>query len=101
MLLSIPGDIEREQAAEIEEAIWEQLHFASHLRSERLGEFTIGNDLQRSESLALVQLLILYHLVTAKAAIATGSAGTRANGAEVAPEPTDSERLAQAATPAD
>ena len=40
---------------------------------------------KRSESLALVQLLILYHLVTAKAAIATGSAGTRANGAEALP----------------
>jgi phosphoribulokinase len=101
VLLSIPGDIEREQAAKIEEAIWEKLHFASHLRSERLGQFTINNDLKRSESLALVQLIILYHLVTAKAVIATGSAGTRANGGEVAPEPTDSERLAQAATPAD
>ena len=64
----IAGDIEREQAADIEEAIWEKLHFASHLRSERLGEFTIGIDLHRSESLALVQLLIMYHLVTAKAA---------------------------------
>ena len=41
------------------------MHFASHLRSERLGEFTIGTQLYRSESLALVQLLVLYHLVTA------------------------------------
>jgi phosphoribulokinase len=77
--VSIAGGIEREQAAEIEEAIWEKLHFASHLRSERLGEFTVGNDLQRSESLALVQLLILYHLVTAKAAIALGGVGLRAD----------------------
>ena len=64
--------------AEIEEAIWEKLHFASHLRSERLGQFVVGNDLQRSASLALVQLLILYHLVTAKAAIALGGLGPRA-----------------------
>ena len=56
----------RELAAEIEETIWERLHFASHLRTERLGEFTIGTELHRSESLALVQLLILYHLVTAR-----------------------------------
>ena len=41
------------------------MHFASHLRSERLGEFTVGTALHRSESLALVQLLVLYHLVTA------------------------------------
>ena len=43
-------------------------------RSERLGEFTTGTDLQRSDSLALVQLLVLYHLVTARAKIAVGGA---------------------------
>jgi phosphoribulokinase len=75
--LRIPGDIEPDRAAEIEEAIWERLHFATHLRSQRLGEFTIGIDLHRSESLALVQLLILYHVATARAAIALGGEGTR------------------------
>ena len=68
----IPGDIEAERAAEIEEAIWDRLHFATHLRSQRLGEYTIGMDLHRSESLALGQLLILYHLVTGRAAVALG-----------------------------
>ena len=48
------------------------MHFASHLRTERLGEFTIGEEVHRSESLAIVQVLILYHLVTAKAAVAVG-----------------------------
>ena len=75
--LRIPGDIEREQAEELEEAIWDRLHFATHLRSQRLGEFTVGTELHRSESLALIQLLILYHVVTARAAIAVGGAGTR------------------------
>jgi phosphoribulokinase len=84
LLVTILGDIEREQAAEIEEAIWEKLHFASHLRSERLGQFMVGNDLQRSASLALVQLLILYHLVTAKAAIALGGVGPRADAEDAA-----------------
>ena len=65
--LRIPGDIDPAAAAEVEEAIWDRMHFASHLRSERLGEFTLGTELHRSDSLALVQLLILYHLVTAKA----------------------------------
>jgi len=88
LLVSISGDIEHEQAAEIEEAIWEKLHFASHLRSERLGQFIVGNDLQRSASLALVQLLILYHLVTAKAAIALGGAGPRAEVEEAADKET-------------
>ena len=75
----IPGDLDPERAAEIEQAIWQAMHFASHLRSQRLGEFTIGTDLHRSETLALVQLLILYHLVTAKASVALGGQGTRAD----------------------
>jgi hypothetical protein len=57
---------------EIEEAIWDWLHFATHLRSQRLGGYTIGMDLHRSESLALVQPLIVYHLVTGRAAGALG-----------------------------
>jgi phosphoribulokinase len=81
--VNIAGDIEPAQAAELEEAIWDRLHFASHLRSERLGEITIGDDIQRSESLAIVQLLILYHVVSAKAAVALGGAGPRAEAATV------------------
>jgi phosphoribulokinase len=75
--LRIPGRIDPDHAAAIEEAIWERMHFATHLRARRLGEFTIGTDLHRSEALALVQLLILYHLVTARAAVALGGAGAR------------------------
>ena len=77
-LVVIPGKIDPEQAAEIEEAIWERMHFASHLRAARLGEFTVGTQLCRSESLALVQLLVLYHLATATAKIALGGSGARA-----------------------
>jgi phosphoribulokinase len=80
-LLLIPGNMDPFHAAAIEEAIWARMHFATHLRARRLGEFTIGTELHRSESLALVQLLILYHLVTARATIALGGEGTRgANG---------------------
>jgi phosphoribulokinase len=81
--LRIPGDLERERAAELEEAIWDRMHFATHLRSQRLGEFTVGTELHRSESLAIVQLLILYHVVTARAAIALGGTGTRADGRDI------------------
>jgi phosphoribulokinase len=77
-ILRIPGRMDPGHAAAIEEAIWERMHFATHLRSRRLGEFTIGTELYRSESLALVQLLILYHLVTARARVALGNDGTRA-----------------------
>jgi phosphoribulokinase len=84
--IGVPGQMDRDVAAEIEEAIWEKLHFATHLRSDRLGEYTIGTDLHRSESLALVQLLILYHLVTAKAAIALGGVGPRADAGDAGKE---------------
>jgi phosphoribulokinase len=76
--LFIPGKFDRDLAERIETMIWEQLHFASHLKTDRLGEFTIGTDLHRSESLALIQLLILYHLFTATASVALGGEGTRA-----------------------
>jgi len=77
-LLRIPGDLDPVHAVELEEAVWERMSFASHLRIRRLGEFTVGTDLLRSDSLALVQLLILYHVVTARAALAIGGSSPRA-----------------------
>jgi phosphoribulokinase len=77
-LLRIPGDLDAGHAAELEEAIWERMSFANHLRIRRLGEFTVGTDLHRSDSLALVQLLILYHAVSARAAQASGGSPPRA-----------------------
>ena len=82
-ILRIPGRIDPGHAEAIEEAIWERMHFATHLRARRLGEFTVGTDLHRSESLALVQLVILYHLVTARARVALGHDGTRSPVAAV------------------
>src|SRR6202008_2126143 len=78
-LLRIPGDLDPGHAAELEEAVWERMSFASHLRIRRLGEFTVGTDLHRSEPLALVQLLILYHVVTARAALSIGGSPPRAD----------------------
>jgi phosphoribulokinase len=83
--LRIPGNLAPARGAEIEEAIWENLHFASHLRTERLGEFTIGTELHRSDSLALVQLLILYHVLTARHLVSLGAGSARdfdSNGVE-------------------
>ncbi len=68
--LWIPGDIDPERAEEIEAMVWDRMHCATHLRTERLGEFTVGTDLRHSNSLAIVQVLILDHLVTPKAAVA-------------------------------
>lgn len=77
--LWVPGMIPSERSAAIEEAVWDRMHFASHLRTERLGEFTVGTELHRSEALAITQLLVLYHLVTARAAIALGAEHARAD----------------------
>jgi phosphoribulokinase len=71
-LLRIPGDTDPELAAALEEAVWERMHYASHLRAQRLGEFTIGTDLHHSEALALVQTLLLYHLVSTRATVSAG-----------------------------
>jgi phosphoribulokinase len=71
-ILHIPGALPRARAAAIEEVIWDRMHFARHLRSESLGEFTVGTEVYRSESLALVQLLVVYHLTTARAKVALG-----------------------------
>jgi phosphoribulokinase len=71
--------IDPERSSAFEEAIWDRLHFATHLRTERLGEFTIGTELHRSEPLAVAQLLVLYQLVTARAAVALGASGARAD----------------------
>jgi len=73
----IPADVDPEDAAGIEEAVWEKMHFARHLRTEHLGEYTVGTELHRSETLAIVQVLVLYHLVTAKATVALGGDGAR------------------------
>jgi phosphoribulokinase len=90
--LFIPGDLDPEVGAAIEEGIWEKMRFAEQLRTERLGEFTVGDETHRSESLAIVQVLILYHLVTAKAAVAVGGdeASARTDKKESAPEPEQS-----------
>src|SRR3954447_3631529 len=89
LLLRIPGDIDPDHAALLEEAVWERMSFASHLRVRRLGEFTVGMDLLRSESLALVQVILLYHMVSARAALAVGgrhgrTEPSRATGADSA-----------------
>jgi phosphoribulokinase len=71
-MLRIPGDTDPELAAELEDAVWQRMQYASHLRVQRLGEFTIGTELHRSESLALAQVLLLYHLVSTRAAVSAG-----------------------------
>ena len=76
-VLRVPGTMGADRAAEIEEAVWDRMHFASHLRQQRLGEFTVGTELRRSDTLAVAQLLVLYHVVTARAVVSLGGESAR------------------------
>jgi phosphoribulokinase len=89
--LWVPGTISPDRSAAIQETVWDRMRFASHLRTGRLGEFTVGTQLHRSEALAITQLLVLYQLVTARAAIAVGADDARADRRT---SPTDAVTLA-------
>jgi len=65
-VLDIDGDCPPEVGAEIEDALWSTLHRVERLRRDRLGVVRHpGKGQERSESLALAQLLIVSHLVGA------------------------------------
>lgn len=64
-VLEIDGNITHEKACELEDCIWAHMANASHLRPDRLGLFYVGNMLRQSDPLALTQLIILYHVVSA------------------------------------
>jgi phosphoribulokinase len=65
-VLDIDGDCPPELGAELEEALWSSLHPDERLQRDRIGTIKRpGSDPERSESLALAQLLIVSHLVGA------------------------------------
>lgn len=68
-VLEIDGTISHQKACELEDCIWAHMEQASHLRPERLsllGRFYVGNVLRQSDPLAITQLIILYHVVSAR-----------------------------------
>ena len=67
-ILDIDGNISHQKACELEDCIWAHMDNASHLRPDRLsqlGLFHVGKMLSQSDPLALTQLIILYHVVSA------------------------------------
>ena len=82
--LWISGGIDVERAREVEEAVWDRMRFAKHLRTEDLGVIETGGGEQHSQSLAILQVLLLYQLVTARATVALGGDDARQEGDEVA-----------------
>ncbi|MEO7020861.1 MAG: phosphoribulokinase [Ktedonobacteraceae bacterium] len=68
-VLEIDAGLSHEKACELEDCIWAHMAEASELRPDRLdqlGLFHIGNDLRQSDPLALTQLLVLYHVISAR-----------------------------------
>lgn len=67
--LEIDAEISHEKACELEDRIWAHMADDSNLRPDRLdqlGLFYIGNDLRQSDPLALTQLIVLYHVISAR-----------------------------------
>jgi phosphoribulokinase len=62
-LLSIDGGIAPEETAYVESLLWERMSFAHHLRRDDIGLFLEGTRLRHSDSLAITQLFITYHLL--------------------------------------
>ena len=67
-LLEVDGSVPPEVSAAAEQVIWEKMeHPEGQLNREAIGLFTVGDELRRSEPLALTQLLIVFQLVGARA----------------------------------
>jgi hypothetical protein len=65
-VLEIEGDCPPEVGAELEEALWSTLHPDERLQRDRIGIVRRpGRGEERSEALALAQLVIVTHLVGA------------------------------------
>lgn len=74
-VLEIGAGISHEQACALEDCIWAQMAEDSNLRPARLdqlGHFSLGNDVRQSDPLALTQLILLYHIVSARHRIQNG-----------------------------
>lgn len=76
-VLEIEGSISHEKACELEDCIWAHMEEANHLRPDRLGMlglFHVGKTLRQSDPLALTQLIVLYHVVSARNRMVSGGA---------------------------
>ncbi len=65
-ILEIEGTVSHEESVALEELIWSHMPPNIHMRPERLGIYLNGTREERSDPLALVQLLLAYHLFVAR-----------------------------------
>jgi phosphoribulokinase len=64
-ILEIDGNVTSEQAARLEETIWQHLPDLRALRADQFGAYQDGIGIRHSDTLALTQLLLTYHLLRA------------------------------------
>jgi len=64
-VLEVDGNVSREHAAELEDAIWSHLPDLRPLRADQFGDYNYGSEVRHSDPLALTQLLVTYHLLRA------------------------------------
>jgi phosphoribulokinase len=62
-VLEIDGNVTTEQAAELENAIWQHLPDLRSLPEEEFGDYQDRSEVRHSSPLALTQLLLAYHLI--------------------------------------
>jgi phosphoribulokinase len=63
--LELDGNVSRGHAAELEDTMWKHLPDLRPLRADQFGDYNYGTEVRHSDSLALTQLLITYHLLRA------------------------------------
>lgn len=66
-LLDVSASITREETTRVESLLWEQMDFDHHLERSDIGTFVEGNRRRHSDTLAIAQLFIAYHLLDAAA----------------------------------
>jgi len=64
-LMHVAADISAEETTHLESLLWERMDFDHHLEREEIGTFIEGNRRRHSDSLAIAQLFITYHLLNA------------------------------------
>lgn len=66
-LFDVDRDISREETRHLESLLWDRMDFDHHVQRRTIGMFLEGNRRRHSDPLAIGQLFIAYHLLTAAA----------------------------------
>jgi phosphoribulokinase len=62
-ILEIDGNVTPEDAARLEDTIWQHLPGLRPLPADQFGDYVDRGDVRHSDPLAITQLLLIYHLL--------------------------------------